>query len=148
MTKKYRTEIDTEHFIVNTDGEIESMVVKKICETQDEFMMTYLNSIDELIGLEKSLFQILICCWKLSSFSSITEEGNIINNTPIFRQRCRELGVEMNDNAINIAISKLKAKNILIMMCKGTYLLNPKYFLKGTMSKKSRMQLITEYTPK
>lgn len=147
MKKTYKTEIDPERFIVNSDGEIESFVVKKVCETQEEFMMTYLNSIDELIDLEKSLFQVLICCWKLSSFSNLNEEGNVINNTPLFRQRCRELGINMTDNAIRIAMSRLSKKNILIPLCKGTYLLNPKYFIKGTMSKKTRLQLITEYTP-
>lgn len=148
MAKKFRTEIDPTKVIVDKEtGEVLSAVAKRVCETQEEFLKIYLNSIDDLITLDNRLFQILLVCLKRAKFSDgKNKEGNEIFNNDKFKYECRKLiDPTLSNNAINKYVSRLTASNMLIRINKGSFILNPRYFVKGTMTPKTRLELVVQY---
>ena len=151
MAKKFRTITDPDRVIVNKNtGEIEDLLTKKVCETPEEFIKLYLTSINDLITLDSRLMQILLVCVKRSTFSDSKGcEGNIFHNDYFFKQTCKSIiGEDLTDNAINVYVSRLAKQNIIIRYCRGGFILNPKYFFKGTIAKKSRLQLVATYEGK
>ena len=125
----------------NNTGEIlEYRQTKKL--SLDEFIMVFFTSCPMLLKLKGFNLKVLICCWKFSSYNYENDkEGNIIHNNSSFKDYCRAEGLETSDASIDNAISQLKKNGFLIKKCKGEYMLNPKYFFKGTLSKRSKLQL-------
>lgn len=125
----------------NHTGEIlDYNQVKKV--NIDDFIMIYLSSIPETMALSGQVLKVFMCCWKLSSFNpSDSEEGNVIVNNKSFKRRIRECGLDISDQGIDNAISALYKKNFLLKLCKGEYMLNPKYCFKGTLSQRSKLCL-------
>ena len=48
-------------------------------------------------------------------------------------------------NTVNKNVSNLAKAKILLRVNKGSYILNPRYFARGTMTSKTRMELIVKY---
>ena len=87
-------------------------------------------------------------CWILSSFNSRSNaEGNVVDNNPAFKENVRKLGYDLPDGSINNSISKLCKAGALIKRCKGSYMLNPTYFFKGTLTDRSKLQSLLTYEP-
>ena len=107
----------------------------------DEFIMFFFASIPELFQLEGLHIKVLMCCWKASTYNNVDTEGNIVNNNKLLKDYIRQCGLDISDNTIDVIISKLTKKGILIKKCRGTYMLNPKYFFKGRLSEKSKLEL-------
>lgn len=148
MAKKiWRTETDTNIGEVNMeDGNLIRFKQKKVCETQEEFIKIYFDSINELTGgLEDGLYAVMFAVWKCSSFSQPNDEGNKFYNTPMFKEECRNMGIKLSDNAINTAITRLEKRGVIKRLQRGCYLLNPKYFVKGILTSKTRMELCIEF---
>ena len=151
MAKKFRTVIDPTKVIVdNETGEVVSAVAKRVCDTQEEFIKIYLNSIDDLISLDNRMFQVLMVCLREAKFcDDKNQDGNTLYNFKDFKDKCRQLiDNELSDKAINMYVSRLATMQILIRKSRGEFVLNPRYFVKGQMTQKTRLQLVVEYEGK
>jgi hypothetical protein len=151
MPKKFRTVIDPTKVIVdNETGEVISAVAKRVCDTQEEFIKIYLNSIDDLISLDNRMFQVLMVCLREAKFcDEKNQDGNTLYNFKDFKDKCRNLiDPELSDKAINMYVSRLASMQILIRKSRGMFVLNPRYFVKGQMTPKTRLQLVVEYEGK
>jgi len=140
--EKYITESSgTFSLLDNFTGEIlEYKEVKKV--SIDEFIMVFFTSCPELMKLSGVQLKVLICCWKSSSYNPMhEEEGNIVYNNPSFKELCRREGINVPNGSIDNAISDLCKKGMLLKKCRGEYLLNPRYFFKGTLSNRSKIDL-------
>lgn len=139
--KAFVTETDPDYALVDKHtGEIKNFKRTRVVNV-DEFIMFFFNSIPELVGLEGLHLKILMCCWKASSYNNVETEGNIVNNNKLLKDYIRQCGMDVSDNTVDVVISKLAKKNILIKKCKGTYMLNPNYFFRGRLSEKSKLEL-------
>ena len=148
MAKKFRTIVDPENIIVNKNtGEIVGASIKRVCERPEDFIKLYLSSIGDLLDLNQREFQILLVCIRSSQFYDEAEaKGNFFSNDARFKTNCRRLlDEELSDNNINMCISRLAAKKIIIRQSRGLFVMNPRYFFKGTITKKSRLELIATY---
>jgi hypothetical protein len=148
MAKKFRTIVDPENIIVNKEtGEVVGASIKRVCEKPEDFIKLYLSSIDDLLDLNQREFQILLVCIRSSQFYDEAEaKGNFFSNDARFKTNCRRLlDEELSDNNINMCISRLAAKKIIIRQSRGLFVMNPRYFFKGTITKKSRLELIATY---
>lgn len=148
--KIYKTITDTNIGEVDIEtGELIKFKQTKVCETQEEFIKVYFDSIAELTGgLEDGLYAVMFAVWKCSSFSQLSDEGNVFHNSPAFKDQCRKMGINLSDNAINTAVTRLEKRGVIKRQCRGNYLLNTKYFVKGVMSSETKMQLIVEFNGK
>lgn len=133
-------------------GNIDGFLVKRVCETPEDFIKLYLASVDELIDLDPRLLQVLLICVKHSTFSKTNGlEGNFFNNNKAFKDNCRQViksKEPLKDNAINVYVHRLTELQVIIRYCRGSYVLNPKYFFKGTITNRSRLKLIATYEGK
>lgn len=143
--KKYITEKSKDFSLLdNHTGEIlDYNQVKKV--SIEEFIMVFFSSYPEILKLEGQKLKILMLCWKYSTFGG--DEGNIITNNLLFKTKVREYEPSISDAAIDVAISTLAKKGILRRVCKGQYELNPDYFFKGTLSKRSKLRFSVEVEP-
>ena len=56
----------------------------------------------------------------------------------------KESVLEVSDTVINNAFTAFVKNNLMIKECRGQYLLNPKYFFRGTLSQRSKLKLQIE----
>lgn len=142
MAKKiYTKTTDPDLHVVNTStGEIISGVAKVQCNSIDEFIMCFLNSIPQITKLDGNSIRVLMWCWKFSSFNPNIPEANIIVNDKAFKDRIRNEGGTLSDSVIDKAIHRLAKEGMLKKRCKGNYFLNPHYFFRGTLSNRAQLQ--------
>lgn len=128
-------------------GEIRKLYSKVVVESQEEFVKIYLNSIDDLIQLDNRMLQVLMVCLKESKFcEENNKDGNILYNFKEFKNKCRErIDKTLTDKAINQQIYKLVTAQILIRKSRGELAINPRYFIKGSMTPMTRLKLVVEY---
>ena len=85
--------------------------------------------------------KVLMCCWRHSIYNDkLCNEGNMVYNDLMFKEACKKDGLKSPNAVIDNAISQLTKYGFLIKKCKGAYLLNPKYFFKGTLSDRTKLQ--------
>ena len=150
MTKKIFTKIThPELNVVNVEtGEIVSGVATVRCDSVDDFIMCFFNSIPQITKLEGNVLKILMWCWRFSTFSSSIPEANVIVNNKAFKEMIRkEGGDNYSDSMIDRAVHILHKNGLLIRRCKGSYFLNPDYFFRGTLSNRARLQCNITYEP-
>lgn len=142
MTKKIFTKIiEPELNVVNNvTGELVSGVAHVRCDSVEEFIMCFLNSIPQVTKLDGNTMRVLMWCWKFSSFNPSIPEANSIVNDKAFKDKIRSEGGELTDSTIDKAIHTLNKEGMLKRRCKGNYFLNPKYFFKGTLSNRTQLQ--------
>ena len=135
---------DKDYVKVNPDtGEVkDAYVTRKV--SMDEFIMLFFNSFPELFKLEGNALKLLMCIWKKSSYNPFEDSGNLFYNNKIFKEYVRSTGLNLTDLTINMYVSKLAKKDILIKQCQGTYMLNPLYFFKGKLSDRTHLKLVIE----
>lgn len=123
----------------NRTGELlELRQTKKL--SLDEFFMVFAASCPTLLKLKGLQLKVLICCWRYSSYNKeYSQDGNIIHNSPTFKQFCKHEGLQTSDACIDKAFTKLCKENLLIRRCRGEYLMNPQYFFKGTLSDRTKI---------
>ena len=150
MAKKIYTQITNPELkvVCTTTGEIVSGVSTVKCDSIDDFIMCFLSSIKEVASLDGNSIRVLLFCWKFSSFNYNIPEANIIVNDIDFKERLRLNGLNLSDASINNAINKLYKAGMLQKKCRGKYTLNPKYFFKGTVANRSKLQLNVIYETK
>lgn len=134
--------------VCTTTGEIVSGISTVKCDSIDDFIMCFLSSIKEVASLDGNSIRVLLFCWKFSSFNYNIPEANIIVNDVDFKERLRLNRLNLSDASINNAINKLYKAGMLQKKCRGKYTLNPKYFFKGTLSNRSKLQLNVIYETK
>jgi hypothetical protein len=141
MKDKYVKEKVEDHAVIDLEtGDLtECYQLRKV--SLDEFIMVFFSSYPDLYKLNGVQLKVLMQCWKCSTYNSVNcTEGNIVHNNPKFKECCRQDGLETSDANIDNAISTLCKKGLLIKRCKGKYLLDPRYFFKGKLSDRSRIQ--------
>ena len=150
MAKKIYTQIRNPELkvVCTTTGEIVSGVSTVKCDSIDDFIMCFLSSIKEVASLDGNSIRVLLFCWKFSSFNYNIPEANIIVNDVDFKERLRLNGLNLSDASINNAINKLYKAGMLQKKCRGKDTLNPKYFFKGTLANRSKLQLNVIYETK
>lgn len=125
-------------------GELTSFTqVRKV--SYDEFILVFLKTIPDMMNLEGNQLKLLMLIWKRSSFNDLNEmDGNTFTNNTLFKEYVRKSGLDLGDAAIDSYISKITKKGFIIKKCKGMYMLNPKYFFKGTHKDASKLSLTFE----
>lgn len=140
-SKKYVKYKDPDYSLLdNQTGEIIEWNRTKVVNI-DEFIMFFFSSIPELLKLEGLQMKVLMCCWKASSYSNTSIEGNIIYNNKLLKDYIRSCGLDITDRTIDVIIHNLSNRNIIIKKCRGVYMLNPDYFFKGKLTDKSKLEL-------
>lgn len=130
----------------NTGEVLKFFQTKKV--SVDEFIMVFFSCIPAIMDLRGQTIKILMCCWKFSTFNPLSStEGNVVSNNRRFKDFVRQCGLDIKDASIDNAISLLCKKNLLIKICRGEYILNPKFFFKGTISQRSKLNLNIEKDP-
>lgn len=132
----------------NNTGEIlEYRKTRKV--TIENFVMVFLSTCTDMLSLRGTQYKMLTLCWIHSTFNDKScNQGNLLRNDGVFKENCRKDGLKLSDAAIDNVISQLAKKGFLIKKCRGTYLLNPKYFFKGTISDRSKLQYNIMVEPK
>lgn len=146
---KYITEKSNDYKLidVHTEELLDYNQTKKILI--EDFIMVYLASIPEMFCLQGQQLKLLMAIWRLSSFNKAwCEDGNIFLNDQSTKEAIRKMGLTMSDSSIDVGIHKITDKGLLVKLGKGKYLLNPKYFFKGTLSDRSHIRLSVEVDPK
>lgn len=130
----------------NTGEIIEYKHTKKV--DLGEFIQVYFSSCPQIMRLKGSYLKVLICIWKYSTYNSSNEmEGNIIHNDSLFKKYCHDEGIGDSNALIDNAFSKLNKEGIIIKQCRGTYMLNPEYFFKGSLSSRSKILFTYKVEP-
>lgn len=139
MEKYFSKKSEDYSLLDNNTGEIlEFYQTKKV--SIDEFIMVFFSNYPQLMKLKGVYLKVLMCCWKYSTYNAeCEEEGNLVYNNTCFKEYCRQDGLKAPDASIDNAISYLAKEGLLIKKCRGTYLLDPRYFFKGKLSKRSRI---------
>lgn len=107
----------------------------------DEFIMFFFASMPDLFKLEGLQLKVLMCCWKASTYNDVETEGNIVSNNRLLKDYIHQCGLGISDGAIDVIIHRLAKEHILLKKCRGTYMLNPRYFFKGRLAEKSKLEL-------
>lgn len=124
----------------NNTGEIMEWKRTRVV-TVDEFIMFFFASMPDLFKLKGLQLKVLMCCWKASTYNDVETEGNIVSNNKLLKDYIRQCGLNLTDGAIDVIICKLAKEHIILKKCKGTYMLNPRYFFKGKLAEKSKLEL-------
>lgn len=105
-----------------------------------DFIQVYFASCPEIMKLNGVFIKVLVCIWRYSTYNPSNEtEGNLICNNLMFKRYCKEEGLECSDATIDNAFCKLNKEGIIIKQCRGTYMLNPKYFFKGSLGSRTKI---------
>lgn len=127
-------------------GELEKMYAKIRIGSQEEFLKIYINSIDDLATIDHLTFQVMLIVLKRARFCEKEDTyGNEFFNNDNFKAEVKEKLGFTKDNTVNKYVSNLAKAKILLRVNKGSYILNPRYFARGTMTAKTRMELIVQY---
>lgn len=142
--KKYITETSKDYALLDKHtGEIlEYKQTKKV--SIDEFIMVFFSGFPEVFKLEGNALKVLMCIWKFSSFNLHAPEANMFINNVLFKEFVRKEGLDIADSTIDVYVSTLNKKGLILKKCRGTYMLNPDYFFKGTLSNRSKLKLSIE----
>lgn len=149
--KKFVTHVDEQNLKVNKEtGELTEIYLRKVIETQEEFLKIYINSLDELVKLNNRELQILFIILKRSKFcEEKNKDGNIFYNEHLFKEEVRSVvDKDIKDNIINQYVSSLARNKLIIRVKRGTFILNPLFFAKGKINTDTRLHLVMSYLGK
>lgn len=132
---EYRLKINPE-----TGKVADNKVIRRI--TKEEFIMVFLRTIPDMFKLQGLELKILMIVWMYSRYNPANSfDGNIFENNYFLKKEIKDK-FDISDRTINVYISNLTKKGFLIKKNKGCYMLNPKYFFKGTIDDSSKLSLI------
>ena len=142
--KKFVTKVDEQNLKVNKEtGELTEIYLRKVIETQEEFLKIYINSLDELVKLNNRELQILFIILKRSKYcEEKNKDGNIFYNEHLFKEEVKAVvDKDLKDNIINQYVSSLAKNKLIIRVKRGTFILNPLFFAKGKLTIDTRLHL-------
>ena len=139
-------EVEGKKILDEEHGTLDKMYAKINVGSQEEFLKIYINSIDDLASIDHQTFQVMLIVLKRAKYSEKDNTyGNEFYNNDNFKEEVKtKLGLK-KDNTVNKYVSNLAKAKILLRVNKGSYILNPRYFARGTMTAKTRMELIVKY---
>ena len=142
---KYISYIDKDYKKVDKrTGEMVELVHHRRITTE-QFIMVYMQLVPDMMKLECGQMKFLMGCWCYSDYSINRPEGNTFINNEDFKRYLREdMELSITDSTINSNLSRLVKKGFLVRRSKGSYMLNPKYFFKGTITNRTRLVLQLE----
>ena len=141
MSNRFIKVNDGLHYKVNTEtGELEEVFVNVAMDNKSWYM-TYFSCFSAYIKLTGCQKDLLMALCILSNYSTSIPEGNVFSNNKYLKNKIREMGLNWTDGQINNEISRLAKINMLQKLERGTYMLNPEYFWKGTMSDRTKLLL-------
>ena len=149
--KKFVTKVDEQNLKVNKEtGELTEIYLRKVIETQEEFLKIYINSLDELVKLNNRELQILFIILKRSKYcEEKNKDGNIFYNEHLFKEEVKAVvDKDLKDNIINQYVSSLAKNKLIIRVKRGTFILNPIFFAKGKLTIDTRLHLVMSYLGK
>ena len=149
--KKFVTKVDEQNLKVNKEtGELTEIYLRKVIETQEEFLKIYINSLDELVKLNNRELQILFIILKRSKYcEEKNKDGNIFYNEHLFKEEVKAVvDKDLKDNIINQYVSSLAKNKLIIRVKRGTFILNPLFFAKGKLTIDTRLHLVMSYLGK
>lgn len=139
-------EVEDKKVLDEKTGELSKLYAKINVGSQEEFLKIYINSIDDLAKIDHTTFQVMLIVLKRAKFSDKDNVyGNEFFNNDNFKQEVKDKLGFKKDNTVNKYISILAKTKILLRVNKGSYILNPRYFARGKMTAKTRMELIVKY---
>lgn len=126
---------------VDQDGVVtgKKWIHKEVKDTQ-QFVKMYTKDLCKLVGLSHSEYRVLINIQELTEY-----------NTNVFflnKERREQLAAISNVklNTVNVAISHMMKKNVLIKESSSMYRVNPALFFKGDdLSREKVLQLVISY---
>ena len=132
---KLKNQID-QKVVDTTTGEVIEVTTQKIYSIKvnsDKFFMTFIEMIAPVYKL-KSLSDLKL----MIKFCEIAEynTGKVNISSSLRKEICQQL--EMSTNSFSISLKSLKDKR-LITGDKGTYIINPEIYWKGTIDVRSSM---------
>lgn len=139
-------EVEGKKILTEDTGELDKMYARINVGSQEEFLKIYINSIDDLSNIDHQTFQVMLIVLKRAKYIDKDNiYGNEFFNNDNFKQEVKaKLGIK-KDNTVNKYVSNLAKAKILLRVNKGSYILNPRYFARGVMTNKTRMELIVKY---
>lgn len=145
MSNYIKQKVENKVVLDTRTGEITDLFVNRKVDIND-FIMVFFDSIPELHKLKPTEYKTLMEIWKHSNYvKNYTEQGNVFINDASFKMSCKRDGLNYTNNNINSYISSLVKKGILIRVNRGRYVLNPKYFFKGTLNDRMRAIINIQY---
>lgn len=145
--KKLKEKVIVNKSYLNEDDEVIVGVSSIELHDIDSFIMCFLESIPEIQKLEGNSIRVLLWCWKLSRYDKDLDTNNEFVVDQLFRNKIREQGGDLTDGVINLGIHNLHKQGFIIRISKGHYYLNPKYFFKGSLNKRSHLRRVINYKP-
>jgi len=132
---KKSTIFEKENTIITEDGEVVKAEVTTIRRVNREtFLQVYLDDFMSLMRIkEGSEYKIILWIGRNMNFDT----NEIVLVKAIKERMSLDIGV--NIRTISNAISSLVSKNILIPKGRCLYVLNPKFFFKGSLSNRNNL---------
>lgn len=121
--------------IKNEDGEIihdntENMVYSRYVNGKETFFMAFESTVKALSRLDKMSFLTLMY------FAMESKDGDLRIVATQFYKRKAALLLGIGINTLSNAIQRLYKQDCIRRVSNGVYLINPKYFWKGPISKR------------
>ena len=127
-------------------GELNEASVAVKVDTSS-FIMLFLNSISCYVQLTGNQMRLLAIIWATSSYNPNGQlEGNLFTNSPLFKKQVREYGLDWTDSQINNEVSRLAKTELIKKVARGSYILNPLYFFKGTLADRTKLMMTIKNT--
>lgn len=129
-----------------TKGDDNVSTIKKTV-TAKEFMQIYLEDLSGIFKLEtKTEMKLMALIWRDCEFN--LENSNVGNKVIALKAQketwATEIGMSLSN--VNNTITKLVAKDLLILESRSIYYLNPNYFFKGfTKDQPAVLKTVLEY---
>lgn len=141
MIEKQNIKIDEDGKVVSAD----ITIIKKV--SPEQFTQIYLQDNEEFFKLSKAESNVLAVCWHYSIYYE--DDSDLLGNKVIYNTDLRDKIIEktsLKEGTIKNTMGSLVKKKMLIkdLDHRGIYYLNPQYFFKGKISK--RTQVINKYT--
>lgn len=126
---------------IDSDGVLsEKRWITKQVKTTEEFVKLYTKDLCKLVGLTHSEHRILINIQKLTEYNT-----NVFFLNKSRRQELADMS-SVKFNTVNVALSRMMKKNILIRESSSMYRVNPQLFFKGDdLSREKVLQLVLSY---
>ena len=140
----YQKTVDNKMVVDMSTGELKEFKQRKVLK-QEDFILVFLSTLPHFFKLKGNHIKFIMALWKISSFNpEFEQEGNIIINDRDTKEKIRATGFNVADSAIDNLFYQMCKAEFIIKLCKGRYMLNPKYFFKGTLTDASKLTLTFE----
>lgn len=144
--KKIYTRKETGNLIMTPDGEIVNMETTLKVDDIDNWCFLFLEALGAAKDLDGAEIRLLLGIWRFSTFNNkYDSRGNRFFVTKDSKKKLIENDYAKSESAVGKYINTITSKGYMIRICRGEYLLNPKYIFKGYLTDRSNVKLMIEY---